>query len=71
MIMLISAFSFIGVSLGDEKIDWGFMLNEGRRFLSVKTSLALLPMALIILYSFTFNALANIIKEIYDYDEHN
>lgn len=68
MIMLISAFSFIGISLGDEKIDWGLMLNEGRNFFSVKPSLALLPMALIIIYSFVFNALAKIIKEIYSYD---
>lgn len=63
MIMMISGFSFIGLTLGDKKIDWGFMLNEGRSFISTKPSLVYFPMILIILYALLFNELAKIIKE--------
>lgn len=39
MIMNISAFSFIGLTLGDDVIDWGTMLSEGRSMLMVHPSL--------------------------------
>lgn len=63
MIMMISGFSFIGINLGDTKIDWGFMLNEGRKYFNIMPSLTIYPMILIILYSFVFNTLSNVIKE--------
>ena len=32
MIMNISAFSFIGLTLGDDVIDWGSMLSGGAKY---------------------------------------
>lgn len=63
MIMMISGFSFIGINLGDTKIDWGVMLDEGRKYFNMMPSLTIYPMVLIIFYSFVFNTLSNIIKE--------
>lgn len=66
MIMMISGFSFIGLNLGDTEIDWGFMLNEGRKYFSTVPSLVFYPMFLIVLYAFIFNGLAKLVKEVND-----
>ena len=48
MIMNISAFSFIGLTLGDDVIDWGSMLSEGRSMLM--TIITAIPADLIYLF---------------------
>ena len=63
IIMTISGFSFIGINLGDTKIDWGYMLNEGRAYYNIKPTLMIYPMVLIIFFTFIFNVLSNQIKE--------
>ena len=58
MIMNISAFSFIGLTLGDDVIDWGSMLSEGRSMLMKHPSLLFLPILFIFLCTLAFNLLA-------------
>lgn len=63
MVMMISAFSFIGINLGDTKIDWGLLLSEGKQYLYLKPSLTIYPMVLIIFYTYIFNILSSTMKE--------
>ena len=56
--MNISAFSFIGLTLGDDVIDWGSMLSEGRSMLRIHPSLLYLPILFIFLSTLAFNLLA-------------
>lgn len=58
MIMNISAFSFIGLTLGDDVIDWGSMLSEGRSMLNTHPTLLFLPILFIFLCTLAFNLLA-------------
>ena len=58
MIIAISGFSFIGLSLGDDVIDWGSMLSEGRSMLMTHPSLLFLPILFIFLCTLAFNLLA-------------
>lgn len=58
MIMNISAFSFIGLTLGDDVIDWGSMLSAGRSMLMTHPSLLFLPILFIFLCTLAFNLLA-------------
>lgn len=58
MIMNISAFSFIGLTLGDDVIDWGTMLSDGRSMYAVHSSLLFLPIFFIFICTLSFNLLA-------------
>jgi ABC-type dipeptide/oligopeptide/nickel transport system permease subunit len=58
MIMSISAFSFIGLNLGDSVIDWGSMLQESRAVSSVRPALAYLPILFIFACTLSFNVIA-------------
>lgn len=57
MIMTISGFSLIGLTLGDEVIDWGYMLSSARSYTGLRPELLLYPVAFIFLTSFCFNYL--------------
>jgi ABC-type dipeptide/oligopeptide/nickel transport system permease subunit len=58
MIMSISAFSFIGLNLGDDVIDWGSMLQESRTVYSVRSSLLYFPILFIFICTLAFNLIA-------------
>lgn len=58
MIMSVSAFSFIGLNLGDSVIDWGSMLQESRAVFSVRPALAYLPIMFIFICTLSFNVIA-------------
>lgn len=58
MIMNISAFSFIGLTLGDDVIDWGTMLSDGRSMYAAHPSLLFLPIFFIFICTLSFNLLA-------------
>lgn len=58
MIMSISAFSFIGLNLGDSVIDWGTMLQESRSVFAIRPTLAYLPILFIFLCTLSFNVIA-------------
>lgn len=62
IIMLISGFSYIGINLGDEVIDWGLMLNEGRQVVNMAPRLVIYPTLAIVLYTFIFNKVSEILK---------
>lgn len=57
MILSIAGFSFIGLSLGDEVIDWGSMVSEGRNSFGLAPELVFYPMLFIFLSVLSFNLL--------------
>ena len=57
MILSISDFSFIGLSLGEWVIDWGSMVSEGRTSFGLAPGLVLYPMLFIFLCVLSFNLL--------------
>lgn len=57
MILSISGFSFIGLSLGDGVIDWGGMVSEGRTSYGLAPGLVLYPMVIIFSCVLAFNLL--------------
>lgn len=58
MVMVISGFSFIGLNLGDNVIDWGSMLSQAREVFWIRPSLLLYPSLFIFLSCLSFNILA-------------
>ncbi|MGL6198483.1 MAG: ABC transporter permease [Lachnospiraceae bacterium] len=57
MILAISGFSFIGLSLGDNTIDWGTMLSDARSISGMRPALLYYPIIFIFLSSLSFNIL--------------
>ena len=57
MIMAISGFSFIGLTLGDDVIDWGSMLSSARGYLGMAPMLQFYPILFIFLSTLSFNIL--------------
>ena len=51
MIIAISGFSFIGLSLGDDVIDWGVMLSDARALAGTHPQLLLYPILFIFISS--------------------
>lgn len=63
MIVIITGFSFIGLGLGDNVIDWGMMVSEARGFLIMKPEVMLYPVGAILLCTLSFNLLAREIEK--------
>lgn len=63
MIMTISGFSFIGLTLGDDVIDWGSMLSSARNYLWMRPKLLLYPMIFIFMSSLCFNILGKKLEQ--------
>ena len=57
MILAISGFSFIGLSLGTNVIDWGGMLADARSVFVMRPALLYYPVVLIFVSSLCFNLL--------------
>jgi len=57
MILTISGFSFIGLNLGDDVIDWGMMLSNARSFSIARPALLVYPIVFIFLCTLSFNLL--------------
>lgn len=62
MIIAISGFSFIGLSLGDDVIDWGVMLSDTRALAGAHPSLLFYPMAFIFVSALCFNVLGKLLE---------
>lgn len=62
IIALISGFSYIGINLGDEIIDWGLMINEGRQVIHTAPKFVIFPTLIIVFYTFVFNKVSEILK---------
>lgn len=58
MIMGIVSFSFIGIGLGDNVIDWGMMVSDARRVLFMNPALILFPIGAIFLSILSFNVIS-------------
>ena len=63
MIIAISGFSFIGLSLGDGVVDWGVMLSEARTLSGARPALLLYPILFIFICSLCFNYLGRLLKK--------
>ena len=63
MIIAISGFSFIGLSLGDDVIDWGVMLSDARAFTGTHPELLLYPIVFIFISSLCFNCLGRLLEK--------
>ncbi|SHN58801.1 ABC transporter permease [Desulfitobacterium chlororespirans] len=62
-IMVITGFSFIGLGLGDNVIDWGMMVSEARSFIILRPDLILYPIGTIFACTLSFNVLGRQIEE--------
>lgn len=58
MILAITAFSFIGLGLGDNVVDWGSMILDARGGLVLHPIMILYPIGAVILSTLCFNILA-------------
>ena len=57
MVLMITSFSFIGVGLGDNVIDWGSMILEGRAVSMIRPDIILYPIIFVFLCTLSFNVL--------------
>jgi ABC-type dipeptide/oligopeptide/nickel transport system permease subunit len=55
MIILIASFSFIGVGLGSDTINWGQMIADGRGKIRMRPGIIMYPAAAIFISTFMFN----------------
>lgn len=62
MIIAISGFSFIGLSLGDDVIDWGVMLSQARILAGTRPALLFYPILFIFISSLCFNYLGRLLE---------
>ena len=63
MIIAISGFSFIGLSLGDDVVDWGVMLSDARALTGTHPELLLYPILFIFISSLCFNYLGRLLEK--------
>ena len=59
MIVMITSFSFIGLTMGDNTIDWGSMIEEGQAVRMRRADLIIYPMIFAFFATFAFNTLAD------------
>ena len=59
MIVMITSFSFIGLTMGDGTIDWGSMIEEGQSVAMRRPDLIVYPMIFAFFATFAFNSLAD------------
>lgn len=57
MILAITGFSFIGLGLGDNVVDWGSMIMEARGSLILHPTLILYPIGAVVLSTLCFNVI--------------
>ncbi|MCG7406631.1 ABC transporter permease [Paenibacillus sp. ACRRX] len=62
MILMISGFSFIGLGLEQNGIDWGAMMLNGREVAMLRPDLMLYPLVFIFMCAFAFNVLGEELK---------
>jgi peptide/nickel transport system permease protein len=62
MILTITGFSFIGIGLGDNVIDWGMMVSDAREVVLSHPNFMLYPIAAIVICAFAFNFIAREIE---------
>lgn len=63
MVLSIVGFSFIGLGMGDNIIDWGTMVSETHHYIIAHPALTLYPVAFIFLCALAFNLLGRQIEK--------
>lgn len=63
MILSIVGFSFIGLGIGDNVIDWGSMVSEAHHYLLAHSRLTLYPITMIVLCTMAFYMLGREIEK--------
>lgn len=63
LIMCIVGFSFIGIGLGDNVLDWGGMISDARGVVLVRPDLIIYPVIAVFLVAVSFNVLANAVEK--------
>lgn len=63
MVIAIVSFSFIGLGMGDDIIDWGVMIAETHNYIISYPNLTLIPVTVIIICTLSFNILGRVIEK--------
>lgn len=63
LVLSIVGFSFIGLGLGDNVVDWGTMVSESHHYIIAHPSLTLFPVLFIILCTLSFNLLGRLVEK--------
>lgn len=63
MVITIVSFSFIGLGMGDDIIDWGIMISDLHRFIISNPSLTFYPVIAIIICALSFNILGRKLEQ--------
>jgi peptide/nickel transport system permease protein len=66
VILLVAAFSFIGLGSQPPLADWGAMLNEGRAFMRAAPHLTIFPGLAVMLTTLAFNLLGDALRDVMD-----
>lgn len=62
MTIMITSFSFLGLGLGDNVVDWGSIILEGRSVIMIRPDIMIYPIVFVFLCTFSFNKLAEILE---------
>lgn len=63
LVLSIVGFSFIGLGLGDNIVDWGTMVSESHHYIIAYPSLTIYPVLFIVLCTLSFNLLGGHIEK--------
>lgn len=66
VILLVAAFSFIGLGSQPPLADWGTMLSEGRAFMRMAPHLTLFPGLAVMMTTLAFNLLGDALRDVMD-----
>lgn len=66
VILLVAAFSFIGLGAQPPEADWGTMLNEGRAFMRMAPHLTIFPGIAVMTTTLAFNLLGDALRDAMD-----
>jgi peptide/nickel transport system permease protein len=66
VILLVAAFSFIGLGSQPPLADWGTMLNEGRAFMRMAPHLTIFPGLAVMMTTLAFNLLGDALRDAMD-----
>lgn len=66
VILIVSAFSFLGLGAQPPLADWGMMLNEGRAYMRTAPHLTIFPGMAIMLTILSFNFLGDALRDVMD-----
>ena len=66
VILLVAAFSFIGLGAQPPEADWGTMLNEGRTFMRIAPHLTVFPGLAVMATTLAFNLLGDALRDAMD-----